>query len=259
MALYDGKNIKGSIGNVSFRKIDKNTTTVQSNPGKGTMKQTEGTKKSASLFGNLVSPFAKHIRFHFKNLVNDFADRKMVNRMNSSVSIIMNQHLEPDGKIIFNADSFNRLNGFEFNLNSLLIDSLLLMPKVIYENGSLHLTFPSFKIAKNLKFPENTNKVIIQIQPVFFKLSKGLAFIAPTEYIHLEKTQALAEEITFNYDFPAGSVCLVGLSLLFSSNQIAVNDKEFNPAGICAAVYREGIADDLVAEGWYNIGFSIDV
>ena len=132
------------------------------------------------------------------------------------------------------------------------------MPKVTYENDSVHITFPSFKLTKNLRFPENTNKVVIQMQPLFFKLSKGLSFKAATEYIRLDKIHAMTEERTFSYDLPAGTLCLVGLSLLFSSNQIAVNDKEFNPAGICAAVYREGIADDLIQEGWYNIGFSID-
>lgn len=258
MALFDGKNFKGSLGNLSFRRYDDTRSTVSQKPGKGNVKQTANTKKSASLFGSLVSPFAKHIRIHFKGLVNDFADRQMVNRVNSAISIIVNQHLEPNGKIIFNSDSFNRLKGFEFNANSLLTDTLLSMPKVIYEADKVHIIIPSFKVAKNIRFPENTDKVNIQIKPIFFKLGKALGFSGQTQYVDLEKTQGMACEQTFTYDFPAGSVCIIGLSLLFSSNRTTFNDKQFNPAGIFAASYNEGPADEEIPEGWYRTVFKID-
>lgn len=257
MALFDGKNLKGRLGNLNFRPYDESKSSVQTNPGKGNVKQTANTKKSASLFGSLVSPFAKHIRFHFKGLVNDFDDRQMVNRMNSAISIIVNQHLELDGKIVFNTESFNRLKGFEFNTNSLLIDSLLLMPRITFEDDQVHITIPSFKVSKNIRFPDNTDKVSIQIQAVFFKLSRALAFRAKTQYVDLEKTQGMTAEQTFSYDFPAGSICIFGLGLLFSSSRTTVNDKKFNPAGIFAASFKEGIADDTVPEGWYQTGFSI--
>ncbi|RZK58105.1 MAG: hypothetical protein EOO91_08895 [Pedobacter sp.] len=257
MALFDGKNFRGSLGHLSFRRYDETTSTVSQKPGKGNVKQTANTKKSASLFGSLVSPFAKHIRFHFKGLVNDFDDRQMVNRMNSAISIIVNQHLELDGKIVFNTESFNRLKGFEFNTNSLLVDSLLLMPRVAYEDEKVNITIPSFKVSKNIRFPENTDKVSIQIQPVFFNLGKALGFRAQTQYIDLEKGQGVTAEQTFSYDFPIGSFYIFGLSLLFSSNKTTVNDKKFNPAGIFAAGFKEGIADDTVPEGWYETGFRI--
>lgn len=258
MALFDGKNFKGGIGNLSFRRYDEHYSSVQAKPGKGNVKQTVNTKRSASLFGSLISPFAKHIRFHFRGLINDFADRQMVNRMNSAIAIIINQHLELDRKIVFNSESFNRLKGFEFNVNSLLIDSLLTMPRISFEGEKININIPPFNAAKNIRFPENTYKVIIQIQPVFFKLSKGLGLRAQPYFIDVEKTTALTEETTFSYDFPTGSVCMIGLSLLFSSNQIAFNNKKFNPAGIVWASYKEGIADDENDGGWYNTGFRID-
>lgn len=258
MALYDGKNIRGSIGDVSFRKIDKNTTTVQSNPGKGNVKQTENTKKSASLFGRLSSPFAKHIRFNLKNLVNGFADRKMVNRMNSAISTIVNQHLEADGNIVFNADSFNRLKGFEFNVNSLLVDSLLLLPQVDYEADKVHIRFPAFKVSKNIKFPENVDQVSIQIQPVFFNLKLGRAKRGQTHFLELNRSDTMKEAVTFSADFLAGSVCIIGIGLLFRDQLGIANDKLFNPAGICAAHYKEGNIAEEALEDWYRTGFRLD-
>ncbi|RZK53721.1 MAG: hypothetical protein EOO91_17165 [Pedobacter sp.] len=258
MALFDGKNLKGSLGNLSFRPLRDGLSSVQTKPGKGNVKQTANTKKSASLFGSLVSPFAKHIRFHFKGLVNEYSDRQMVNRINSAISIIINQHLEPDGKIVFNAESFNRLKGLEFNTNSPLVDSLLTMPKISFEDDKVHITIPSFKVAKNIKFPEDTYQVSMQIQPVFFKLSRALAFRAAHQSIDLEKTQGMTAEQTFSYDFPAGSVCIFALSLTFSTNRTIFNKKVFNPAGIFAASYKEGIVDDEIEEGWYTTSFRVE-
>lgn len=257
MALYDGKNFKGGIGNISFRKLDEHTTIVQSKPGKGNVKQSENTKKSASLFGRVVSPFAKHVRRHFRDLVKGFADRKMVNRMNADISIIINQHQTPDGKIVFHSESFSRLRGFEFNANSLLIDSLLLMPTVSYDEDKIHISMPSFHIPKNVKFPDDADHVLIQIQPVFFNLEMGLGFNAETAYIELARNQNMSEAQSFSYNFPAGTVCLIGLSLLFSERQFAVNSKEFSPAGIFAAHYKEGEGHGLSLEGWNRLGFRI--
>ncbi|RZL41323.1 MAG: hypothetical protein EOO93_29995 [Pedobacter sp.] len=179
--------------------------------------------------------------------------------MNSDISIIINQHLEQDGTIVFRADSFNRLKGFEFNVNSPLVDSLLTIPRISFEDGKVHINIPPFNIAKNIRFPEDTYKVTIHIQPIFFNLSKGLGLRAQPYYIDLEKTTALTEECTFSYNFPPGSVCIIGLSLVFISNQLAFNNKNFNPAGIVWARYKEGIADDENDGGWYNTGFKIDV
>ncbi|TCC86626.1 hypothetical protein EZ428_23235 [Pedobacter frigiditerrae] len=131
------------------------------------------------------------------------------------------------------------------------------MPRVTHEDDKVHITIPSFKVSKNMRFPDNTDKVSIQIQPVFFNLGKALGFRAPTQYIDLEKTQVMTAAQTFSYNFPVGSVCIFGLSLLFSSNRTTVNDKKFNPAGIFAASFKEGIADDTVPKGWYNTSFNI--
>ncbi len=257
MALLDGKNFRGSIGNISFRKLDENTTSVQSNPGKGNVKQTANTKKSASLFGRLISPFAKHIRFNLKNLSNDLADRHMVNRMNAAISIIINQHLAYNGEIVFKADSFNRLIGFEFNTNSLLGNSLLQLPKVTYEADQVNISFPSFSVSKNIRFPDQTDKVLLQLQPVFFNLSKGFGFKGETAYLDLQQRTTTTEQV-FSYHLPADTICIIGLGLLFSSSRVTANDKKFNPAGIFAAHYQEGHSDDSIREGWYQTGFSLN-
>lgn len=47
-----------------------------------------------------------------------FTDGKMVNRMNSVMSTIINQHLHFDGTFSFHTESFVRLRGFDFNTSS---------------------------------------------------------------------------------------------------------------------------------------------
>src|SRR6476659_7591323 len=96
MAIYNGKNIRGSIGNVSFTPKG-SVNIVRIKPGKGGVKQTTATKRSAALFGKVISPFSKIIRDSFFPITNGLHDGSMVNRMNSLISSIIYQHKEDDG------------------------------------------------------------------------------------------------------------------------------------------------------------------
>ncbi|RDC56237.1 hypothetical protein DU508_11540 [Pedobacter chinensis] len=241
MAIFDGKNLKGSIGNLVFSQHGK-ITIVKSKPGVGGVRQTEATKKSASIFGKYISPFAKQIRMAFSSLHQGFYDGAMINRMNSAISTIVYQHIQTDNNFSFNQNSFKRLEGFDFNLGSPLDKSLLLTPIVNYHEDGIEVSLPSFSISKNIRFPRNTTLCTLQVNVALFNMKQRSTFCYPIESILIERYANVFDGISLTYDFPEGNLAIIGVALLFSESKSRIqhspNGKLFHPAGIVSTGFR---------------------
>ena len=187
MAIFDGKNLKGSIGNLVFSQHGKKTV-VKSKPGAGGVRQTAATKKSASVFGKHISPFAKQIRLAFNPIHQGLYDGTMVNRMNSAVSTVIHQHLENGDDFNFNEKSFQRLDGFDFNVHSPLYQSLLIKPTVSFYENHAEFHLPSFSISKNIRFPKNYSACTLQIQVALVNKAQHRTICYPIDHIVLNNT-----------------------------------------------------------------------
>lgn len=251
MAIYNGKNIKGSIGNVSFTPKGA-VNIVRIKPGKGGVKQTAATKRSAALFGQLISPFSKLVRNSFFPITNGMHDGAMVNRMNSSISSLIYQHREENGSFNFNADSFLRLRGFNFNIHSPLDKSLLFPIQILEKDRELSVLLPEFNICKNFKFPKKSRSCVLSLQMVHFHLSSGKFRIFTPEKLIINSNKTVQDAVTFNYPIVKGTLCLAGISLLYEndSGPFQMNHKGFHPSAIISANFYPGDASKEDLEHW---------
>jgi hypothetical protein len=247
MAIIEDGMLSGGLGGLVFGKDGRVKT-------KGKVNQSEPTKKAASVFGKFISPLGKIIRDAFRSTHLGFTDGKMVNRMNSVLTPIIHQHLDFDGTFSFHAESFDRLRGFDFNSLSPLFNSLLFLPKVSIEGEELKIALPRFTLYKHLRFPRGSYACHMRIQVAFFNLETGKWDIRMEE-VELDKSKDVYEAAEWFYSLPAGTVALVAIGLNFHQGKGTIsgfNSKIFHPAGIVAAVYREG-ANVLSTAHWKNV------
>lgn len=248
MAILDEKSLRGSIGNLSFSKQG-NINVVRSKPGRGNVKQTEATKKSASVFGNYISPLSKYIRMSF-HLLTGFYDGRMVNRMNSDISTILYQSITPEETFKLTKQSFDRLTGFNFNLASVLNKSVLMMPETTFTADEVKVRIPEFAVSKDLRFPPKANTCTIEMQVVQFNLEKGLWMVYPLESVVLKKG-GLSESQTFSFPLPKGTLCLVAIGAVYHDPyKMVLNSKTFNPMAIVASGFNPGIALEEEVKNW---------
>ncbi len=256
MAILDGKSLRGSIGNLSFSKQG-NINVIRSKPGKGNVKQTEATKKSASVFGSYISPLSKYIRMSFQHLLTGFYDGAMVNRMNSDISTILYQSITAEGTFKLVKQSFDRLTGFNFNLASALNKSLLIMPETVFTADEVTVNIPEFSVSKGLRFPPKAHSCTIEMQVVQFNLEKGLWMVYPQESIVLKKGGLNNSQI-FRYGLPKGTLCLVAIGVVYHNQyEIVLNSKTFNPMAIVAAGFNPGSTLEEAIKNWYSMSVKI--
>lgn len=249
MATYNGKNLKGSFGNLTFAKhgeINVVKSKIKS------VKQTKATKKSASVFGKFISPFSKFIRQSFNTLINGNADSTMVNRMNSDISTLIYQHIDANGKFNFKETSFNRLLDFDFNFSSPLNNSLLIKPTVNFTTGYVEITWPEFLIAKNLRFPVKAVSCMVRFRFVYFSLAHQKWNVLNVEEIEIKKNQSSTIAQSFNLPMPAGSLFLLGVGITYFTGmpKIELNNKTFNPAAICGVGFVPGSCSPNEIADW---------
>jgi hypothetical protein len=243
MAIIRKKFIIGSMGTWSFREIN-GVQIAQSKPGPGNMKQTDMTKKAATVFGK-GSAFAKKIRMMFKSVIMDLNDGAMVNRLTTLVNSILGQcYNKKDLSYSFTEDSFERLIGFDFNIKSPLKNNLWKTPENTMKDGILTIRIPELKVNEDLIFPKQANKCVIQIQVKSYNLEDGFMGLSQEgQSVEIESTQTLLEEQEFNFTVPDGCLSLIAISLryyTFEYDTVLFNSKTFHPAGICGAFITPG-------------------
>ncbi|QNK62560.1 hypothetical protein H7F33_18805 [Pedobacter sp. PAMC26386] len=244
MATRKGNFITGSIQNVVFKKRG-NKQTMQSAPGKGGVKQTKATKKVAIQFGK-ASSLGKHIRFMFREPIFGFYDGAMINRLNIELhAILRNSYRKEANFYQFSVDSFSKLQGFNFNIKSQLNQNFWLEPESSLTANLLKITLPELKIPEQLKFPENTISCEITIATNFFCLSKGYIHkSAILQILTINNDQFIPGKHEFDFAVPDGCLCIATISLKYFTRKytstLLFNNKEFNPAEICAAYVTPG-------------------
>lgn len=238
MAIFYGKNIKGSLGGMVFSQVG-DITVVRSKAEE--VKQTAATKRAAAIFGKYVSPFARVFRRALTPTHKRWYDFKMANRMNSQISTILYQHRQLDGTFLFNTQSFDRLAGFNFNVGSLLDNSLLKYPTISWGDEKFSIHVPQY-LSKDIRYPLGISHSQLTIRVDYFNLEEGTHLFSELPSLGLIRHQDGPSGENFEFDFPAGCLAVISASVLFvgnhSSNSILFNSKAFHPAGIIGARYH---------------------
>lgn len=243
MARFDGKKITGLIGNLVFKKsADKKGTIIQRKPI--SVKQTKGSKVSSGIFGK-ASSLAKLFRRDFISIMTGFYDGGMVNRFTKVNRSILEDCYDKSTKTyVFEADSFQRLEGFEFDSNSLLVNYFLSDVEVSVEGAGLTIKIPAFETNKQLKFPGKANscKIKLIVGVYNFELSRKPAY--QYQEVNIEEAQGAVPEQSFVFAAAEGCLCIAGIGLeyFYKYNEVktSLNSKELSPAALLWTMVTPG-------------------
>ncbi len=261
MGKYKGKNITGLVGPIVQRMGKDGMIIVQTAPRP--YKQTKGTRKSGKVFGQ-GSVLAKEIRIQLGSCYGGHNhDSGLVNRFNTPVRDSLWLCFDKETGIYnFQADSFERLVGFEFNVKSLLINSFFAKPEVVLENNKLKVRIPEFAIATGLKFPRSASVcefVIIVSQIALIGRSTRNAY---SERFTIQSTDTISASREFIYDVLEDCLCTVSLGLRYYSKQDDLrkdyNSEAFSPACIIGSNYNPGVFVDPPARVENGVGYGKD-
>lgn len=260
MARVDGKFITGKIGPTVYKKY-RNKQVVQQTPVFTPSSHTERSKITAKIFGK-ASTLAMTLRNNLNPIVTDFTDGEMVNRLNSEVVHILNQckNIEKDD-FDFRVDSFNRLNGFEFNQRSLVRNIFYVRPELEIADNHLKINIPEMRLPQEFNFPKEIGQCMLSFGLGMFDLTNGQHYFSPIqskEIVYQYKAAIIAPQ-QFEFEIEPGCLCVTVISLQFLRNTFAgkmfYNTIDFNPAAILKAFISEGRATKVKTKSWQQMNF----
>nr|WP_121271959.1 hypothetical protein [Pedobacter schmidteae] len=242
MGKFDGKYLTGLVGDSISRRGKNGKIIVQSVPE--TIRHTKATKQASTLFG-LGSVLAGIIRKDLFFLVRDNYDPDMINRFNKPVKDVLRQCYQPDTQTFhFAADSFARLSGFEFNMGSLLMNSLWVKPEMTLTGNTIKINLPKINVKEELKFPLRADVCELNIALALIALIPGLHKHPVEQTISISKAQQTSPAQEFTFEVPDGCLCVAGIGLQYFSLdgnvKTVLNSKSFNPANVCGAIITRG-------------------
>jgi len=244
MAKMKNNLVSGTIGPCVF-KIVNGKQIVCSKAAPGTMKQTVGTKKAATVFGKAASlekSLRKTLDVQYADLFTVKTGNEIRARLNSA---LQSSRLPLTGGFKFDEDSFADLAGLEFNSKSKVRSMLSKLPEVTLNGNVLNVEISKKGIPATIKFPRKTFWCEIVVGVSFFRLEDALLVdLAELQRIVVNKSMTEIEPQTFKFDVPPGTLCVVSLFLNYTiSNRAAgrlLKDRTFSPGCFCAAIITPG-------------------
>lgn len=245
MAKFNGKFLSGVIGGLVFKKVG-NKQIVTTKRAAGSTKFTLGSIKAANTFG-MASKLGSHIFNEFSDEIIGFHDGTMFQRLTRELNLVLN--LCRDFKTMeysYDAGSFDRLNGLDFNIESPVRDSFKRYPEINLTGQSLQVSLPEFAVKKFLSFPAHSSVCEFTVAITLFRLKDGMKMqTTESQSVVVERSTLISKKHNFEFIIPDGCLCVVGLFLKFfvsgTSFPMLINTKKFSPGGICKAFSTPGI------------------
>ena len=259
MGKFDGKFFAGPVGPVIFRK-SKGKQIVSVKPLPGTVKQTENTKKASGTFG-MASLMTSQIREGFSHEISNLHDGSLHSRLMTTLNPILSQCRDLGTmKYDFEANSFNRLQGLNFNIESPLEKKMGVFPEIKLENNKLQVVFPSGKLESKIKFIKGSTYCNLTLSLLLFRLKDGLrSKTSVKETIRVDRmNQEPLGNIAFEYTVPNGCLCVLGIFLKYHNYKYMLNTNSMSPAAICFSSVLPGDFDGENTEDWYDMGQQFD-
>lgn len=261
MARVDGKFITGKIGPIVYKKY-RNKQVIQQTPVFTASSHTEPSKLTAKIFGK-ASTLAMTLRNNLHPIITDFTDGAMINRLNSEVVHVLNQckNIEK-GTFDFHNDSFNRLNGFEFNQHSLVRNIFHVRPELEVIGNQLKINIPEMLLPQEFNFPKEIGECMLSFGLGMFDLTNGQHYFHPIQskeitYQYKAKT---IEPQQFEFEIEPGCLSVIVISLQFLRNTFAgkmfYNSHDFNPTAILRAFISDGEAVKAKTKPWQEMDFN---
>lgn len=258
MAKFDGRFFKGMVGPVVYKQY-RGMQLVTAKSRLSLSGQTTNTKKAAAAFG-LTSSLAADLRKNLCNIVTGFYDGTMVYRFKTAVQFAMQQARDNEtGQYQFSPNSFERLNGFEFNATSPVSANFFVQPEQELIGDTLMFKLPELRLPHDLKFPKNADICLLNIAVGMYDLTYGHKTICPVQSVELVNEPSLIPAQSFEFRVQPGCLCVTALSFqyiqqTFSGRQI-INSKDFNPVAIFRSVMADGAVEQEQTKAWQPMRF----
>ena len=259
MAIFDGKFLKGILGDFIFKVVD-GVQVVSKRPVPGTMKQSVETKKASENFRK-SSMLGKHVRGIFHNTNGGMNETSYVFRFTSALTTALTTCENPTKTgYLFKRNSFGNLAGFEFNIKSPVKKILNLKPKIELNQGIMKIVFDESDNAPKLHFPKHATQCKLTFVVGLIRLRDGKRILKPEKHsITLKKNEELINHIDFSFKIPDGCLSIAVLFLSFYYGITLLNSKSFNPAVICDAILSPGTFTNQDHHPWMEMpGLNFD-
>jgi hypothetical protein len=243
MAIMKGNDLTGLLGPLVIKRGKNGKKIVQTKAGE--YKQKPASIKSATMFG-FGSTIASILRHDLNGTFGSNYDPDMINRFNEPVKKVLIHCFDTEKKTFhFEPDSFARLADFEFNMKSLLLNSLWVKPLMTLKEQTLTITIPEFTIPSQLKFPKDTNCCDIHISVTQLNMNQCLKSYALEYSFKVNADQSIVPITTIDFAVKNESLCVVAIGLHYSKVEMNTstnyNTKAFNPANIIGALITPGV------------------
>jgi len=253
MAIFNGKNLSGSIGKIKFSNT-KDGQRASAMPE--SVFQTIGSQKTANLFGK-ASVLGGQIRFGMAEIIAGCYDGKLVNRLTLELqSILTHFYNSASEEFRFSSRSFNKLTGFEFNAASAWRSHLWLTPEVSLDGLILTVRLPALDFSSDLAFPPAANNCVLKILVNQYALEAGYRRYDLEAELEINLSDGFVPEQKWEFEVAEGCLCLVGIGLeyfkLDRNMKTVLQNKTFNPSGICGAVMTSGVFEFPENEDEYS-------
>jgi hypothetical protein len=244
MASKKGEFFTGIIGNMVYRVMN-GKQVVSSRVEPGTMKQTKATKTASGNFAAataLAAQLRRTLAIQLEGLYGD----PMRNRLNGLFNKILTESRDPISKRFeFNTESFSRLAGFEFDLDSKVTDHALQMPVLDRLAERIDISFSGHQDPGMFKFPKRSLRCKLTFTLSLFRLKQGkMIALAESQSILLSKNEYLQQPAILTFNVPDGCLYVVGMFLEYQGAGKAgwrvINNLMFSPGCICIAGITAG-------------------
>jgi hypothetical protein len=247
MAQKKGDLFSGAIGPVVF-KIVNGRQIICSRPGKGKVKLSDSTKKAGKTFG-MAATIGARIRRTIKAQLENKYDKTSSSRLSGELFSILhkcrnNETLEFD----YEDNSFQSLEGFEFNSNAKVKTQITTMPVAELVNGMLKVNFGQIKIYDQLKFPFGSYHCLLTATVSLLNLKANTISVRAES---LEKSINVTEKVVqpFTFEFTVPNGCLYVFCLY---QQYTTSAKDQVQAGGSIKLNRACILRAGVSPGTYE-------
>nr|WP_068886941.1 hypothetical protein [Pedobacter panaciterrae] len=260
MGKLDGKYIRGLVGDTVFKKVGKKQ--VVQGKSKKKIKQTVATKKAAGVFGK-ASNMASDIRVALAQTIGEH-DGMAISRFTGENALVLNSALIRETQTFdFSNAAFDKLNGFEFNIDSPVRKFLFAQPAVTTTEEAINVTLPEMHIPRDLKFPTEGKNCILAFQAALFDLEnyRRLKQDAQSVEIKYEYKPLTIPTTEFNFTSEPGCLCVITVTLRYFvktfAGNLGINSKSFNPAAILKAFMIPGTVNPDATKSWREMSFNV--
>lgn len=254
----DGKFLRGTVGGTIFKKR-RNKQIVQGKSKKKQIDMTVASYDAAFVFGR-ASTLASNIRTAISNIT-PFYDGNMISRFTGECNYILQQATTDAGKNFnFSQDAFNRLNGFEFNLDSPVRNYLFAQPLCSFDGNQLNINVPEMNIPNELRFPERARYCIIAFHVCLLDLKNNLYRSQEIQSFEVEWSlpSYILPARQLSFEAAAGCLHLVSLGLFYMEKTFAgnavINRSAFSPSAILKADFCPG--EIVQQDDWTKIEYN---